>query len=81
MVYVRKPKTQEWGVFSRLTPPKRPKKLTHGSLPKIWINPYIWQAPSNVLYFTIQATEKYSAAMYYSLSHPDVNLREGLPNK
>ena len=28
---------------------KRPKKLTHGCLPKIWIDPYIWQAPSIVL--------------------------------
>ena len=35
--------------FSLLTPPKRPKKLTHACLPKIWIDPYIWQAPSNVL--------------------------------
>ena len=35
--------------FSLLTTPKWPKNLAHGSLPKIWIDPYIWQAPSNVL--------------------------------
>ena len=35
--------------FSLLPPPKWPKKLTYGCLPKIWIDPYIWQAPSNVL--------------------------------
>ena len=28
---------------------KRPKKLTHGCLPKIRIDPYFWQAPSYVL--------------------------------
>ena len=49
MVYVRKPKTKKWGVFFTFNPPKWPKKLTHGCLPKIWIDPYIWQAPSNVL--------------------------------
>ena len=31
---------------SLLTPPKRPKKLTHGYVPKIWIDPYIRQTPS-----------------------------------
>ena len=46
MVYVRKPKTQK---FLILTPQKRPKKLTQGCLPKIWIDPYIWQDASNVL--------------------------------
>ena len=35
--------------FFTFNPPKRPKKLTHACLPKIWIDPYIWQAPSNVL--------------------------------
>ena len=49
MVYVRKPKTQKWSIFSLLTPPKWPKKLTHSCSPKIWNDPYIWQDASNVL--------------------------------
>ena len=35
--------------FSLLTPLKQPTKLTLCCLPKLWIDPYIWQAPSNVL--------------------------------
>ena len=40
----------ENGVFLSLFPPKKwPRKLTHDCFPKIRIDPYIWQAPSNVL--------------------------------
>ena len=35
--------------FSLFPPPKWPRKLTHDCFPKIRIDPYIWQAPSNVL--------------------------------
>ena len=44
-------KNTKMGCFfsSILTTLKRPKKLIHGCLPKIWINPYIWQPPSYVL--------------------------------
>ena len=34
------------GCFFTFNPPKGAKKITRGCLPKIWINPYIWQAPS-----------------------------------
>ena len=36
-------------MFFTFNPPKWPKKFTYGCLPKIWIDPDIWQAPSNVL--------------------------------
>ena len=44
-------KNTKMGCFfsSILTTLKRPKKLIHGCLPKIWIDPYIWQPPSYVL--------------------------------
>ena len=38
-----------WILFLIFNPRKRPKKLTHGCLPKIWIDPSILQAPSNVV--------------------------------
>ena len=35
--------------LSLLTPQKGQKRLTHGCLPNIRIDPYIWQTPSNDL--------------------------------
>ena len=35
--------------LSLFPPPKWPRKLTHDCFPKIRIDPYIWETPSNVL--------------------------------
>ena len=43
------PKNGVFFFLSILTPLKQPSKLTLCCLPKIWINPCIWQAPPNVL--------------------------------
>ena len=38
-----------WILFLTFNPPKRPKKLTHGCLLRLGIDPYFWQTTSNVL--------------------------------
>ena len=51
LLYMCGSQKQVWSVFflSLLTPQKGPKRLTHGCLPNIRIDPYIWQTPSNDL--------------------------------